>query len=92
MAVFRDFSNQKRDRSAGDKNRHKELVRDYIRKGIADIIAEEAIIGQNRNKIIKVPIKGLKEYSFIFGINKTGVSQGSGEEKKVKIGSSQCNV
>ncbi|MTI31018.1 YeaH/YhbH family protein [Xanthovirga aplysinae] len=85
MAIFRDFSKQKRDRSVGDRSRHRELVRNSIRKGIADIIAEESIIGQSRHKKIKVPIKALKEYSFIFGRNTKGVAQGSGQEQKGQI-------
>lgn len=82
MAIFRKYSTQKRDRSAGDRNRHRELVRHSIRDGIADIIAEESIIGQSKNKKIKVPIKGLKEYSFVYGRNTKGVAQGTGNEKK----------
>jgi sporulation protein YhbH len=90
MAIFRDISNQKSDRSAGDRSRHKDLVRNKIREGIADIIAEEAIIGKNKNKVIKVPIKGLKEYRFVFGSNNKGVAQGTGKEQKGQvIGKSQ---
>lgn len=85
MAIFRDFSNQKRDRSAGDRARHKELVRNKIREGIADIIAEEAIIGKNKNKVIKVPIKGIKEYRFVFGKNNKGVAQGTGNEQRGQV-------
>lgn len=85
MATFRDFSNQKRDRSAGDRNRHKELVKNKIRDGIADIIAEEAIIGKNKNKVVKVPIKGIKEYRFVFGSNKKGVGQGTGKEERGQV-------
>src|SRR5690606_16659543 len=82
MAIFREFSNQRSDRSAGDRARHKELVKNKIRDGIADIIAEEAIIGKNKNKVIKVPIKGLKEYRFVFGKNNKGVAQGNGNEQR----------
>lgn len=86
MAIFRDFSNQKRDRSAGDINRHKELVRKNLQQGIADIIAEEAIIGKSKNKTIKVPIKGIKEYRFVFGNNnQKGVAQGTGKEQKGQV-------
>ncbi|PWJ40036.1 YeaH/YhbH family protein [Sediminitomix flava] len=85
MAIFRDYSTQKRDRSASDRQRHKELVRKKIKDGIADIIAEEAIIGQNRNKKIKVPIKGVKEYQFVFGKNEKGAAQGTGQEKKGQV-------
>lgn len=83
MALFRDFSHQKRDRSAGDRARHKELVKSKIREGIADIIAEEAIMGKNKNKVIKVPIKGIKEFRFVFGSNNgKGVAQGTGKEQR----------
>jgi len=85
MAIFRDFSNQKRDRSSGDRARHKELVKSKIREGIADIIAEEAIIGKNKNKVIKVPIKGIKEYRFVFGKNNKGVAQGTGKEQRGQV-------
>lgn len=85
MAIFREFSNQRSDRSAGDRARHKELVKNKIRDGIADIIAEEAIIGKNKNKVIKVPIKGLKEYRFVFGKNNKGVAQGNGNEQRGQV-------
>ncbi|MEH0156783.1 DUF444 family protein [Limibacter armeniacum] len=85
MAIFRDFSSQKRDRSASDRQRHKELVKKKIKEGIADIIAEEAIIGKNKNKVIKVPIKGIKEYRFIYGKNSKGAAQGTGNEEKGQV-------
>jgi len=81
MAVFRNHSEQKSDRSARDRSRHKQLVREKIKEGIADIVAEESIIGKSKDKIIKIPIKGIKEYQFIFGNNKgKGVAEGNGEE------------
>lgn len=85
MAIFRDFSKQKRDRSASDRQRHKELVKKKIKEGIADIIAEESIIGKNKNKVIKVPIKGIKEYRFVYGKNTKGAAQGTGEEQKGQV-------
>jgi uncharacterized protein len=69
------------DRSAGDRMRHREKVRQSIRENIADIIAEESIIGRDRDRIIKVPIRGIKEYRFIHGDNAPGVGQGDGEMK-----------
>lgn len=85
MAIFRDFSKQTRDRSASDRQRHKELVKKKIREGIADIIAEESIIGQNKNKVIKVPIRGIKEYRFVYGRNEKGAAQGTGEEQRGEV-------
>ena len=69
---------QHSDRSAGDRIRHREKVRQSIRDSIADIIAEESIIGRDRDRIIKVPIRGIKEYRFVYGKNASGVGQGDG--------------
>lgn len=69
------------DRSAGDRKRHREKVRNAIKENLGNIISEEAIIGQSGDKKIKVPIKGIKEFRFIFGTNNPGVAQGSGDEK-----------
>lgn len=81
--IFREYdasSAQRSDRSASDRLRHRQKVYEAIRHNIADIIAEESIIGKDRNRIIKVPIRGVKEYRFIYGENVPGVGQGSGEE------------
>lgn len=86
MAVFKEFSKQKRDRSVTDRQRHKELVKDKIKKGISEVIANESIIGQSNDKKIKVPIRGLKEYRFVYGSNKgKGVAQGTGNEQKGQV-------
>ncbi len=88
MAIFREFDSLGRDRAGEDKRRHRELVEDAIKKNIGDIIAEESIIGQNKNKKVKIPIKGIKEYQFIYGKNKSGTGSGTGEEKRGdKVGS-----
>jgi hypothetical protein len=73
---YRSADAEHSDRSAGDRLRHREKVRQSIRENIADIIAEESIIGRDRNRIIKVPIRGIKEYRFIHGDNSKGVAQG----------------
>ncbi len=57
------------DRSAGDRRRHKQKIEKAIREGIHDIVAEESIIGQNGKKKIRIPVKGIKEYKFIYGNN-----------------------
>lgn len=82
MAIFREFDSRGRDRSAEDRRRHRELVEDSIKKNIGNIIAEESIIGQSKDKKIKVPIKGIKEYQFIYGKNKKGTGSGTGNEKR----------
>jgi sporulation protein YhbH len=81
--VFRSYdpsSAQRSDRSAGDRLRHRQKVREAIRNNIADIVAEESIIGKDNNRIIKVPLRGIKEYRFVFGDNAPGVGQGSGDD------------
>lgn len=82
MAIFKEFSNGGRDRAAEDRRRHKELVEDSIKKNIGNIIAEESIIGQSRDKKIKIPIRSVKEYQFIYGKNSPGVGTGNGNEKR----------
>ncbi|MTI70130.1 MAG: sporulation protein YhbH [Firmicutes bacterium] len=82
MTIFREFDSKGRDRSAEDRRRHRELIEDSIKKNIGDIIAEESIIGKSKKKKIKIPIKGIKEYKFIYGKNKPGVGSGDGSEKR----------
>jgi sporulation protein YhbH len=79
--VFRPYSQSdalRSDRSAGDRKRHREKLRKSIRENIADIIAEESIIGRDRDRIIKVPIRGVREYRFTYGENAGGVGTGNG--------------
>lgn len=66
------------DRSARDRSRHRQKVRESIRNNIADIIAEESIIGQSRDKLVKIPIRGVREYRFVFGDNAPGVGSANG--------------
>lgn len=81
--IFRPYtpSNQRSDRSARDRMRHRQKIKDSIRDNIGDILAEESIIGRDRDKIIKVPIRSVKEYRFVYGENSPGVAQGDGEQK-----------
>lgn len=82
MAIFRENSSGGRDRSAEDRRRHKELVEESIKKNLGNIIAEESIIGKSRDKKIKIPIRGIKEFQFVYGRNKPGVGSGNGNEKR----------
>ncbi len=85
MATFRDFRKEGIDRSAGDRGRHRRLVRKAIRENIGHVISEESIIGQSGDKRLKVPIKGIKEYRFIFGENNPGVGQGDGDSEPGQV-------
>jgi uncharacterized protein len=82
-AIFRPHLGdaQRSDRSARDRARHRQKIRESIRDNIADILAEESIIGREKDKIIKVPIRSIKEYRFIYGENSPGVAQGQGDSK-----------
>ena len=74
--IFREYrisDAERSDRSAGDRLRHRQKVRESIRENIADIIAEESIIGKDKDRVIKVPLRGIKEYRFVFGDNAPGV-------------------
>ncbi|HBE78273.1 MAG TPA: sporulation protein YhbH [Firmicutes bacterium] len=81
MAIFRESSGDS-GRASEDRRRHRQLVEQSIKKNIGQIIAEESIIGQSGQKKIKIPIKSLKEYQFIYGKNQSGVGSGSGEEQR----------
>ena len=90
MAIFKDHSLNPvdHDRSIEDRRRHRQLVEKSIKDNLGDILSEESIIGETKNKKFKIPIRGLKEYQFIYGKNSGGVASGTGEEKRgEKIGS-----
>ena len=85
MTIFRPFNpavGQRSDRTAGDRLRHRQKVREAIRNNIGDIIAEESIIGKDKHRVVKVPIRGIKEYRFVYGDNTPGVGQGGEGEPK----------
>ena len=87
MAIFRDYNLTpiEHDRASEDRRRHRQLVEKSIKENLGDILSEESIIGQSKDKKIKIPIKGLKEYEFIFGKNKGGVGSGDGTEKRDQV-------
>jgi len=82
MAIFREQKTSGRDRSAEDRRRHRQLVEKSIKENLENIIAEESIIGQSKGKTFKIPVRGLKEYRFIYRQNRSGVASGTGEEKR----------
>src|SRR5882762_9311172 len=87
-SIFREYSRsdaEHSDRSAGDRARHRQKVRESIRENIADIIAEESIIGKDKDRVIKVPLRGIKEYRFVFGDNSGGAAQGDGDSRPGQV-------
>jgi sporulation protein YhbH len=86
-AIFRQYQTQeslRSDRSAGDRARHRQKVRKAIRENVADIVAEQPIIGRAGDTIIKIPVRGIKEYRFIYG-NAKGAGQGDGNTEQGQV-------
>jgi sporulation protein YhbH len=83
MSVFRNHKTSG-DRSASDRSRHKEKIKKAIRDGVYDIVSNESIIGQDGKKKIKIPVRGIKEYRFVYGDNNKKV--GSAPGKNIKSG------
>ena len=85
MSVFRKHKSIV-DRAASDRIRHKKKIEKAIKESIKDVVAEESIIGQNGKKKIRIPVRGLKEYRFIYGNNDKNKTVGSGGDHNVKRG------
>jgi hypothetical protein len=85
MSVFRKHKSIV-DRAASDRVRHKKKIDKAIKESIKDVIAEESIIGQNGKKKIRIPVRGIKEYRFIFGNNQNNKTVGSGGQHSLKRG------
>lgn len=84
MAIFKDGGTSSSDRSLWDRKRHRQLLEDAIKRNMGDIISEENIIGQSKTKKFKIPVRGIKEYQFIYGMN-DGSASGTGTEKKGQV-------
>lgn len=70
-------------RGLRDAARHREKVRESIRKNIAQIIGEVSIITRKEGQTVKVPIRGLKTYQFIYKRESSGgVGVGQGKSGK----------
>jgi len=85
MSVFRKHKSIV-DRAASDRGRHKKKIEKAIKDSIRDVIADESIIGQNGTKKIRIPVRGIKEYRFVYGSNEKNKTVGSGGGHKVKRG------
>src|SRR5918997_1621577 len=65
-----------------DQERHKERVKEAIRKNLGSIVSNEAIILSDGRRTVKVPIRSLDEYKFRFDHRKRKqVGQGDGNTK-----------
>lgn len=65
-----------------DQERHKERVKEAIRKNLGSIVSNEAIILSDGKRTVKVPIRALDEYKFRFDHRKKKhVGQGDGKTR-----------
>lgn len=88
MSIFRRHKTIA-DRSAGDRARHRKKIEKAIKEGIHNIVAEESIIGKDGKKKFKIPVRGIKEYRFVYGDNgsrRVGSAQGKDVSRGQKIG------
>lgn len=85
MTIFREHKTNA-DRSASDRARHKHKIEKAIRDGVMDIVADESIIGQDGKKKIKIPVKGIKEWKFVYGNNQDQKQTGSAPGSDIKKG------
>jgi hypothetical protein len=65
-----------------DQERHKERIKEAIRKNLGSIVSNESIILSNGRRTVKVPMRSLDEYKFRFDYRKRKhVGQGDGNTK-----------
>jgi sporulation protein YhbH len=81
MSVSRnDWSLQRKGQI--DQERHKERVREAIKKNLGSIVSNESIILSDGKRVVKVPIRSLDEYKFRFDYRKKKhVGTGEGNTK-----------
>ena len=85
MSIFREHKTIA-DRAASDRSRHRQKIEKAIKESIRDVVAEESIIGQSGKKKIRIPVKGIKEHSFVYGDNQNNKQVGSAQGKDIKEG------
>ena len=92
MSIFREHKTVA-DRTASDRRRHKQKIEKAIREGIHHIVADESIIGQDGKQKYRIPVRGIKEYRFVYGSNgkQVGSAQGKDVKRGQKIGDAQPN-
>jgi uncharacterized protein len=65
-----------------DQDRHKERVKEAIRKNLGSIVSNEAIILSDGKRTVRVPMRALDEYKFRFDYRKRKqVGQGDGKTR-----------
>jgi hypothetical protein len=84
-SIFREHKTVA-DRSASDRRRHKKKIERAIKEGVHSIVAEESIIGQDGKKKIRIPVRGIKEYRFVYGDNSTNKKSGTAPKSDIRRG------
>ncbi|MFB9327468.1 sporulation protein YhbH [Paenibacillus aurantiacus] len=65
-----------------DQARHQQKVREAIKQNLPDLVSEENIIMSDGKHVIKVPIRSLDEFRFVYNYNKNKhVGQGDGDSQ-----------
>tara|TARA_B100000700_G_scaffold286022_1_gene340534 strand:- start:173 stop:1339 length:1167 start_codon:yes stop_codon:yes gene_type:complete len=85
MSIFKNHKTTA-DRSATDRSRHKKKIERAIREGVHNIVSDESIIGKDGKKKIKIPVRGIKEFKFVYGKNESNRRVGSAPGKPLKKG------
>ena len=85
MSIFKHHESSA-DRSASDRSRHKQKIEKAIREGVHSIVAEESIIGQDGKKKVRIPVKGIKEWQFVYGSNSDNKQAGSAPGTDIQKG------
>jgi len=79
IIVHDDWSLSEKGRK--DAERHRQKIDKAIRENVRDAIADSSIITKRGEKIVRIPVKGLRDYRFIYGIGKGGGGAGQGPAK-----------
>jgi len=87
MSIFREHKTVA-DRTASDRRRHKQKIEKAIKEGIHHIVADESIISKDGKQKYRIPVRGIKEYRFVYGNNgkKVGSAAGNDISRGQKIG------
>lgn len=72
---IRDRRGRDADRLREERRRHRELIREALREQLVDVISEETIISSSPERIVRIPIRTVREPTFRYG---KGPQQGSG--------------
>ncbi|MDR3555608.1 MAG: DUF444 family protein, partial [Syntrophobacteraceae bacterium] len=73
-------------RGTTDAARHREKIKQAIKRNLPDIISDEAIITRSGDQLVRVPVRGIKSYRFIHRFadgDQGGFGSGESEEGKV---------